>query len=114
MLFRRDLSGISIVRNVQQAGTTINCEAKKETIFFNTPVLPEQATEVIDFLFNLSANHGLKRWEILDSIQDFKKYNSSVDLGSKSQDLLHRAAYRLTGLGNYHYTPDSMVRGIYR
>lgn len=107
-LATRNFTAFSIMRNIQQAGSLLQCEQGREHIFYSTQVLNNKVDDVIDYFLDAVGNQVFKPWEVSDNSFRMNLDLEKLDPSVSADELLHRAAYR-QGLGYSIYSPSYMI-----
>jgi len=105
----RNASSFGIVRNVQQAGGTINVTGDREHMLYSLSCPRNMILDLFDFFNEIITSPAFKPWEISDQVSSRLALDvASLDLSTQTMELLHKAAYR-DGLGNSLYSPSFMI-----
>lgn len=108
-LATKNATSFGIVRNVQQAGGSLEVTANREYLLYTLSCPRNKVSELFDFFNEVVTSPSFKPWEIKDSVTSRLSNDiASIDLPTQTIELLHKAAYR-NGLGNSLFSPSHMV-----
>jgi len=108
-LANKEFSFFGMTKNIQQAGTALEVDGDREHTFFYANVLAQNVSEMQDYLMGMSSPHFYP-WELGDiSVPRMKDINAGLSQCTLAAELLHRAAYRDSGLGMSQYAPNRMI-----
>ncbi|KAK7081915.1 Cytochrome b-c1 complex subunit 2, mitochondrial [Halocaridina rubra] len=102
----KNKSAFNITRTVQQAGGALSCESGREHIHYGMDIIRDSVDTGLDILGEVSLHPGLKTWELGDNLRRIKDELATVDPSTLAIDLLHKASYRNSGLGNSLFVPN--------
>ncbi|XP_066975802.1 cytochrome b-c1 complex subunit 2, mitochondrial [Macrobrachium rosenbergii] len=101
----KNTSSFAITRTIQQAGGSISSESGREHILYGLDIIRDNIDAGLDILGDVSTQHGFKPWELDGNLGRVKDEVAALDPTTVAIELLHKAAFRNSGLGNSIFIP---------
>jgi ubiquinol-cytochrome c reductase core subunit 2 len=110
----KDCTQISIVRNLNQIGASLTVTGSREYLLYDVSCIRDHMPTAIKYMNETAMKPAFKHWEVSDSIPRLKVELASACYSNEvaALELLHRAAYRNTGLGNSIYAPAHNIGNL--
>ncbi|KOC68706.1 Cytochrome b-c1 complex subunit 2, mitochondrial [Habropoda laboriosa] len=105
-------SAFAITRNIQQLGGNLITILDRETIAYTLQVTTDNLSDTLNFLESAVTKQVFKPWEISDQLPRLKSELASLPETTLVIELLHKAAYRNSGLGNSLFIPENQIGKI--
>ncbi|KAG0711230.1 Cytochrome b-c1 complex subunit 2, mitochondrial [Chionoecetes opilio] len=102
-------TAFSIIRSLQQVGGSIEAEGGREHILYGLEVIRDNLDSALEVLGEVSTKPAYKAWELKDSLGRVKTELALREPSALALEMLHKAAFRNTGLANSIFVPDHKV-----
>lgn len=107
-----DETGFAITRNIQQLGGNLVATQDRETIAYTLQITRNNLIEALKYLESAATKQLFKAWELADEVPRVKYELATLPDTAVIIEMLHRAAFRNTGLGNSLFCPPQQVGKI--
>lgn len=98
-------TAFSITRSMQQVGGSLEAEGGREHIMYSMEVIRDNLDAGLELLSEVSTQPAFKAWEVKDNLRRVKTELAVRDPSTLALEMLHKAAFRNTGLGNSIFMP---------
>lgn len=102
----KNKSAFTITRSIQQAGGSLSCESGREHVLYGLDIIRDNVETGLEILGDVGTHPGFKAWELGDNLPRIKDELASIDPSTLAVELLHKAAFRASGLGNSIFIPS--------
>lgn len=93
-------TAFAITRSVQQIGGSLEAEGGRDHILYSLEVIRDNLDSGLELLGEVATRPSFKPWELQDNMSRVKVELAMRDPSALALDMLHKAAFRETGLGN--------------
>ncbi|XP_017885018.1 cytochrome b-c1 complex subunit 2, mitochondrial [Ceratina calcarata] len=105
-------SAFAITRNIQQLGGNLVTTQDRETIAYTLQITRNNLVEALKYLESAATKQVFKPWEVSDELPRLKYELATLPDTAVVIDLLHKAAFRNSGLGNSLFCSPHQVGKI--
>ncbi|OAD60744.1 Cytochrome b-c1 complex subunit 2, mitochondrial, partial [Eufriesea mexicana] len=105
-------SAFVITRNIQQLGGNLITTIDRESIAYTLQITKNNLVDTLKYLEYVATQQLFKPWEISDQAPKIKYEISSLPDTVSVLELLHKATYRNSGLGNSLFCPEHQIGKI--
>ncbi|XP_068200750.1 cytochrome b-c1 complex subunit 2, mitochondrial-like, partial [Palaemon carinicauda] len=105
----KNTSSFTITRTLQQIGGSLSCEAGREHVLYGLDIIRDNIGTGLDILGDVSTQPAFKAWELGDNLGRVKDDVATMDPTTVAVELLHKAAFRKSGLGNSIFIPKHLI-----
>lgn len=108
-LCSKNFSAFGITRNLQQIGSTLVVTQGREHTMYSSQMTKDHLDAGIDFLLDAAGGQMFKPWEVAEAYDRMRVDLVDMPPAARVSELLHRAAFRDSGLGNSLYSPEHLI-----
>ncbi|XP_071543367.1 cytochrome b-c1 complex subunit 2, mitochondrial [Panulirus ornatus] len=105
----KNISHFAITRTIQQIGGSLTALSGREHLLYGLDVIRDNLDEGLKVLGDVASHPAFKPWEMKDNHRRFQTEFALLDSSTVAMELLHRASFRNTGLGNSVFVPDHHI-----
>lgn len=99
-------TAFSITRTLQQLGGSLEAEGGREHILYGLEVIRDNLDAGLELLGEVSTQPSFKTWEVKDNLRRVKTELALREPSTLALEMLHKAAFRNTGLANSLFVSD--------